>query len=401
MKTTPFLILLLMTVGVTPAEAYVSPDVYHECLNRELEADLVMAGALEYELEAVEVITRDGASKTAVDYVPVTDGETAVGWAHLTAERDPLGLNLDPSDRWSYLAILYSDAAPELLLAAWRDVVDPAMARARHRCDRTDWFIVASLANSEPYTVRDWLDVTCERAELLALYYADRPGDHRERRIRAILSKLETDGSHEPLLAKIGVARRVGVSERDAAAGASDFEPRDHDTEVRVVVGDRGQAQSFLDLRRGGGGLGTVRGNRAEHDVLFDSVVHQDRDDRTLDAVVVVGDGGGRATRERPGTIEIGQQVIVGARGLLAQHVRHQRVIRGDVDPVDGSRLSGPVGRYAAAGSVADDVSGDAAEHGHQSGQTQVGVAPLFSGRHDCSKISKHVPSSFCGHFHR
>lgn len=186
---------LLLFAWLAPSGAYAmvyTPQVYPECLDRDVLEDFEDAGAEDWELLAIRIITRDGtASRRGMTDIVATDCG-AFGAFHLQPAHHVAGMTWegecareDPAWQWGLLSFLYSDHSASLQLTEWRDVVDVAVdAAADAGLDELEIAAVAAMANSTPSgTLRLGQRTGWNVSAMVDGYMAMRPSSrHRERR---------------------------------------------------------------------------------------------------------------------------------------------------------------------------------------------------------------------------
>lgn len=198
MMATLFLVLVSATAK---AEVLASPVVWPECLNRDVQVDLVACGAQRWQLDAIDAITLGGRSKGPVDYIQIAPetsaarrDEVGLGWGHFTAGRRGLPApepnTSDLNHYWTTLAFLHSDQAPCVLFDVWNHGNRNVAAEAAI-CPDSFRTAAVAVANSNPTLARRLVrDHACDVRALLLAYYESHPTDHRRRRIEWLLGRI-------------------------------------------------------------------------------------------------------------------------------------------------------------------------------------------------------------------
>jgi len=190
-------ILAAWSTHAWPMDGPLCPVIEYACYNQDLLSDLEELGARDWELDAIEVITRSSSRS------PVAIHDTdcgAAGFAHFSPGNLDLGITWEGScayddEVWrdQILAVLYSEDSAIIQLTAWRRIINQAIRPARRAgCDDDCLVVVASVANSSP-TLANELGLATEWDpwEIIDGYEASRPGNlHRERRANRLRAYL-------------------------------------------------------------------------------------------------------------------------------------------------------------------------------------------------------------------
>ncbi len=191
------------------AIALVCPDVALECLAGHDESistwsQLDEAGALEWEIDALHVISRDERSKGRFDVVQTDCGSAGLIHRRPRGRIDGYGFGLrsrrdcpvnDPLWRDQVQARLYHDWANHnglATLTAWRRVVaSPLRAAWRAKGSTRILTIAAAMANSSPgQAMRIGYQTRWRERAMIAQYYNARPTPHRARRVAMLRERL-------------------------------------------------------------------------------------------------------------------------------------------------------------------------------------------------------------------
>ena len=186
-----FVVFLVMAGPAMATDGPLCPDIeYAACYNQDLFADLDEAGARDWEIDAIDIITSGAEGKTPTDLIETDCG--AHGWAHFTPGRLQLGTSWkgdcafeDPEWIATMRAVLYSEHSSTIQLYAWRRIVSQGLRPARRAgCSEVCLTVMAAVSNSSPTLART-LGEAVEWDLWLVIdgYEASRPGNaHRERR---------------------------------------------------------------------------------------------------------------------------------------------------------------------------------------------------------------------------
>ena len=182
--------ILIGVVCITqPAESMICPELVTQCLDLNPHKELIRAGAKDWEIEAIDAITRgmitltSGLSKNHYDILP----NGRMGFAHFGGS-DPLRVGLSSNDIYQTYGVLYGEHSFKIQLSRWRKIIQGVSAMASRCGCRNRRSALASIANTMGASGLRGLLGQCAKAQGnvcdCAIRVYSGSSDHRARRIQ-------------------------------------------------------------------------------------------------------------------------------------------------------------------------------------------------------------------------